>query len=126
MSMIEERRKILNMIAEGKISAEEGAQLINALRETTHEPCCGTETLAGGGARWFRVRVTDTTGKTQINVSLPINLVDVGLKMGARFVPDLADAEIEEILTAVRGGVQGRIIEIYDEEDGERLEIFVE
>ena len=31
MSTSEERLKILNMIAEGKISAEEGAQLLKAL-----------------------------------------------------------------------------------------------
>jgi hypothetical protein len=126
MSTAEERRKILNMVAEGKISAEEGAQLLSALRKASRETQGRVEPTMGGGARYFRVRITDATGKTRINVSLPINLIDVGLKMGARFVPDLQDSELEDIMNAVREGAQGRIAVIQDEEDGETVEIFVE
>jgi len=124
MSTAEERRKILTMVAEGKISAEEGAQLLNALRKKSREPLAPP--VSGSGARYFRVRITDASGKTKINVSLPINLIDVGLKMGARFVPDLQDTEMEDILTAIREGAQGRIALIQDEEDGEVVEVFVE
>jgi hypothetical protein len=125
MSTAEERRKILNMIAEGKISAEEGAQLLSALRKASREAPGRAETMAAG-ARYFRVRITDATGKAKINVSLPINLIDVGLRMGARFVPDLQDSELEDIMAAVRDGAQGRIAVLQDEEDGELVEIFVE
>jgi hypothetical protein len=127
MSTAEERRKILNMVAEGKISAEEGAQLLGALQKASRQTPGRNEAAVGaGGARYFRVRITDASGKTKINVSLPINLIDVGLKMGARFVPDLQDSELEDILQAVREGAQGRIAAIQDEEDGEFVEIFVE
>lgn len=123
MTTADERRTILNMVAEGKISAEEGAQLLNALRKASQPP---SPPSRSGGARYFRVRITDASGKTKINVSLPLNLIDVGLKMGARFVPDLQDAELEDILAAVREGAQGRIAVLEDEEDGEVVEIFVE
>ena len=38
----------------------------------------------------MRVRVTDTdTGKTRVNIRLPLNLVGSGIKMGMRFVPEV-------------------------------------
>ena len=44
---------------------------------------------APGGARWFRVRVTDVrSGKVKVNVSLPMGLINFGLKLGAKYVPE--------------------------------------
>ncbi len=77
--------------------------------------------------RWFRVRVTDTfSGRNKVNVNIPFGLVNVGLKMGARFVPDMEDGKLQELLVAVRSGQQGKVIDVTDEESGERVEIFVE
>jgi len=68
----EERLKILKMIDEGKISADEGAKLLAALgesRKTARKPPVSTRL---GGARWLRVRVTDmVTGKAKATVNLP-------------------------------------------------------
>ena len=61
-----------------------------------------------------------------MNVSLPIGLVDVGLKLGARFAPEMAGMDVSAIQAALKDGVQGRIIEVDDEDDDERVEIFVE
>jgi hypothetical protein len=78
-------------------------------------------------AKWMRVRVTDLdTGKTSVNVNLPIGLVNVGLRMGARFVPDMEGYEIEEISEALRQGLTGKIVDIVDEDEGQRVEIYVE
>ncbi len=75
--------------------------------------------------RWFRVRVTDTkSGRTKINVNIPIGLVNVGIKMGARFAPELDQGQYAHLLEAIRGGRQGKVIDI--QEEGEHVEIFVE
>lgn len=126
MASIEERMQILKMIEEGKISAAEGAELLRALEKTTtapsHEPLKGAS-----NPRWFRVRVTDMgSGRQKVNVNIPMGLVNVGLKMGARFAPEVEDVNFDEIMEAVRSGQQGKIMDVTDEESGERVEIFVE
>jgi hypothetical protein len=127
MASTEERLQILKMIEEGKISAAEGAELLRALdhksdRAPTQEPLKGVS-----APRWFRVRVTDTnTGRNKVNINIPMGLVNVGIKMGARFAPEIEGQQLESILEAVRSGQQGKVMDIVDEEDGERVEIFVE
>ncbi len=82
---------------------------------------------APNGARSFRVRVTDIrSGRVKVNVSLPLGLIDFGLKLGAKYVPEEAGFNIEEIRQAVRSGLVGKIIAVEDSEDGERVEVFVE
>lgn len=124
MATAEERLEVLRMIEEGKITAAEGADLLRALDKGSKH----SEPLRGSSApRWFRVRVTDmTTGSNKVNVNIPMGLVNVGIKMGAKFAPELEDSEYESIMDAIRSGKQGKIMDIFDEEDGERVEIFVE
>ncbi|HMT19737.1 MAG TPA: hypothetical protein PKE20_00585 [Promineifilum sp.] len=127
MATTEERLQILKMIEEGKISAAEGAELLRAL-DTKVEKHQMQEPLKGASApRWFRVRVTDVnTGRNKVNINIPMGLVNVGIKMGARFAPEIEGQQLEGILDAVRSGQLGKVMDITDEEDGERVEIFVE
>jgi hypothetical protein len=66
------------------------------------------------------------TGKPKVNVNIPMGLVSMGLRLGAQFAPGLEDFDIEELMAAIDEGVQGKIIEVENEEDGERVEIFIE
>ena len=87
MATSEERMQILKMIEDGKITASDGAELLRALdRDVNAKP---SEPLKGASTpRWFRVRVTDlSTGKSKVSVNIPMGLVNVGMKMGARFAP---------------------------------------
>jgi sirohydrochlorin ferrochelatase len=125
MATVEERMKILKMVEEGKVSAADGAQLLAALSDSRRPPA--PPAAVTGGARWFRVRVTDLkTGKTKVTVNIPMGLVDVGIKMGARFAPNLDSDQMAILSEALRSGQVGKLIEATDEEDGERVEIFVE
>jgi hypothetical protein len=125
MATTDERMRILKMISEKQITAEEGAGLLEALRGSSAGDTSGRNETSK--ARWLRIRVTDRpSGRTKVNVSLPIGLVDVGLKMGARFAPEMAGMDVSAIQAALKDGVQGRIIEVDDEDDDERVEIFVE
>ncbi|MEJ2207955.1 MAG: hypothetical protein P8129_02835 [Anaerolineae bacterium] len=127
MPSTEERMQILNMVAEGKISAEEGAKLLSALEPERKKGHAVVSMTAPSKARWFRVRVTDLeTGKNKVNVNLPMSLVDVGTRMGARFAPELEDVDFEDIIEQIKSGAQGKIIEVEDSEGGERVEIYVE
>ncbi len=128
MATVEERMKILKMIEEGKITAEDGAKLLAALAESRKTPSAPLSlTGAGSEARWFRVRVTDlATGKTKVNVNIPMGLVNVGIKMGARFAPDLDAEQMEALAEALKSGATGKLLDVTDDEDGEHVEIFVE
>jgi hypothetical protein len=127
MATTEERLQILKMIEEGKISAAEGAELLRAL-DTKGDRPQSPEPMKGASApRWFRVRVTDVqSGRNKVNINIPMGLVNVGIKMGARFAPEIEGEKLEGILDAVRSGQLGKVMDITDEEDGERVEIFVE
>lgn len=126
MASVEERLQILKMIEEGKITANEGAELLRALDQNR-----GGETavpLKGASKpRWFRVRVTDLhSGRNKVSVNIPMGLVNVGIKMGARFVPETEGVEFQQIMAAIRSGQQGKVMDVLNEEEGERIEIFVE
>ena len=126
MATTEERMQILKMVAEGTITAEEGAKLLAALepaRAPQRHPISGEPSQP----RWFRVRVTDLeTGRNKVNVNLPMSLVEVGTRMGARFSPELEDLDFHDIINQVKGGAQGKIVEVEDMDGGERVEIYVE
>ena len=128
MATVEERMKVLKMIEEGRISAEDGAKLLAALSDSRKTASAGAMGLSSGSeARWFRVRVTDlATGKTKVNVNIPMGLVNVGIKMGARFAPGLETEQMEALAEALRTGAIGKIVDVSDEESGEHVEIFVE
>jgi hypothetical protein len=126
MANTEERMQILRMIEEGKITAGEGAELLRALEKQSSGP--DAEPLRGASEpRWFRVRITDLkTGKNKVNVNIPMGLVNVGMKMGARFAPEMEGVDYVDLMEAIRSGQQGKVIDVTDTEDGERVEIFVE
>jgi len=120
----EERMKILKMIDEGKITAEEGSRLLSTLSESRKPARKVTLQGSTGGARWLKIRVTDmVTGKAKATVNLPLGLVDAGLNIASKYAPDIA---FGELVDAINDGAEGKIIDVIDEEDDEHVEIFIE
>ena len=128
MATAEERMRVLKLIEDGKISAEEGARLLAALGKNDKQARRQrgtTDSRAEGEGRWLRLRVSDTrSGKTRVNMTIPLGLVNMGLAVGARFVPDVAELDVEAIRNALRSGLHGKILEVRD--DDELVEIYVE
>lgn len=123
----DERMRILKMVEDGKISAEEGARLLVALRESGKD-AGRAPTPPGSRANmkgWLRVRVTDVaTGRTKVNVNLPLGLVDAGMNIATQFAPNI---NFSQIADAVRSGeLEGKIVDVMDEEDGEHIEVYVD
>ena len=127
MPTAEERMKILKMIEQGKISADDGARLLAALDKSRDgkrgSSGGGSSDGFGGSARYFRVRVTDTvTGQQKVAVNIPIGLVNFGL----RFVPESAHDKVQAVRDAVESGMTGRIVDVTEADEGHRVEIFLE
>jgi len=119
----EERLQILNMVVQGQVSASGASKLLAALDQAQG----GGPAVTGKPGRWFRVRVTDMgTGKSKVNINIPMSLVNVGMKMGARFVPNVDGEHMEAIKQAIKQGAQGKIMDVEDQEDSEHVEIFID
>lgn len=128
--MNEEIKKILKMIEEGHITADEGQGLIEALGADSIETNEYDWSPTNKKAKFFKIRVTEN-GKQIVNISLPISLVEVGLKLGAKIdnkhaggIEGLEDIDFDEIIKAVKGGAQGKLVDI--DKDDTKVEIFVE
>jgi hypothetical protein len=122
MATSEERLKILQMIQEEKISAADGAKLLEALAKGAGAaPPSGSLSTEG---RYMRVRVTNlATGKNKVSVNLPLSLVDAGMNIASSFVPDIATDDIRE---AISKGLTGKIVEVTDGDDQELVEVYIE
>jgi hypothetical protein len=127
MANSEERMKILKMIEDGKVSAEEGAKLLTAISESRRGSIGSNSAKTVGAGHLLRIRVTDiTSGRSKATVSLPLALIDAGMKIGAHFVPEVEGVDMSAVMDALRAGVTGKIIDVVDDEDGEHVEIYVD
>lgn len=135
MSTSEERLKILKMVQEGKLTAEEAVKIIEAL-DTLPEKAGGLPvppeppappSASRSAPKYLHVRVTDTnTGKVRVNVRLPLTVISAGLKMGAKFSPEVQGLDMEQLMGFIKSGETGQVVDVLDEEDGEHVEVFVE
>ena len=123
MATAEERIQVLKMIQSGQITAEEGARLLEALESRPQkEPQLESH---GKEPSQFHIRVTDLeTGRQKIDLRMPWRLVNVGINMGARFARE--EIHVDDFVEAIQAGTAGKIVDVVDEEDCERIEIFVE
>jgi hypothetical protein len=90
--MNEERKKVLDMLADGKISADEAERLINALENKTTETSPQTalsETL-DNLPRYLFVKV-DAVDGDKVNIRVPLKLVKAGIKLQALLPQDAQD-----------------------------------
>ncbi len=96
--MNEERRKILDMLAQGKITVEEAEKLLAAVGETG--PGAAAETDASGRRAWKYLRVQVEPGPAsekgdRVNIRVPFKLIRAGLKFAA-FIPHEAHAKVNQ------------------------------
>ena len=90
--MNEERKKVLNMLADGKISADEAERLINALENKTTEtsPQTALTKTLDNLPRYLFVKV-DAVDGDKVNIRVPLKLVKAGIKLQALLPQDAQD-----------------------------------
>ncbi len=136
MSTAEERTKILEMLAQGTITADEAVRLLEKSPDAAAapDPIPATETVSekpklrnGQQPRWLHIRVSDlNSGKDRVKVKLPFRLMRWGLKMGSKFTDELDGLDVDELIHAMHDGDDGMLVDVQDEADGEHVQIFVE
>lgn len=79
----------------------------------------------------MKILVTDLTGKKKVNLKVPLALVRWGLRMGGKvnIAGDaLKDLDLENILTEemLNDGVPGVLVDVEDDDTGEKVLITLE
>lgn len=95
--MNEERRKILDMLAQGKITAAEAEKLLDAVGATAPGP---SGEGAPGARSWRYLRVQVDPGPhsesgDRVNIRVPFKLIRAGLKFAA-FIPREAHDKVNQ------------------------------
>lgn len=137
MTSAEERRKILEMLAEGKINTAEAAALLGDSRAGNAEESKASSVAVeqktpaakepGRGPQWLHIRVSDLeSGRSRVAVNIPLQLVKIGAQLGSGFVPEFERIDWE-LLSSSLAGSEGRpLVDVRDEEDGDHVQIYVD
>jgi hypothetical protein len=133
--MSEDRLRILKMVEDKKITAEEAAKLLAAMDSPASQ----------GKAHWLKVRVFDRgSDKPKVRVTVPLSILKIAGKLGGKFsvmMPDEAkeqleakgiklDAEsledIEKLFDQLAVNGRYQLVDVEDDEDGERVEVYID
>ena len=99
--MNEQRKDILDMLAEGKITAAEAEQLIAALERDQPPAASSLEARPKGKAKYLRVVVDalEDGEPARVNVRVPLQLLRAGVRLAALIPPQAlgkANAELSK------------------------------
>ncbi|MBA3687834.1 MAG: hypothetical protein H0W81_03205 [Chloroflexi bacterium] len=125
--MGDELTTVLRLVAEGKLSADEAAPIIEALgRHSPPRPSgppAAVPPSTTGKARGRRVRIQVTErGRRVVDVRVPLAFA----AMAARMVPGIPDSYAVLIERAVEDEMVGPIVDLAEDEDGDAVLITVE
>ncbi len=139
--MTEEKKRILDMVQEGKITAEEGVELLAALEEEKQGELAPKP--ENNSKRYLRVKIKSE--KNNVNLKIPLGLFKIVSKlanMGIRMIPksameemreegiDLSEIDFAELISLIdEGSVDGKLVDIdtEDSSDGKtKVEVYVD
>ena len=85
--MNEHRRRILDMLAAGKITADEAEQLLSALPTPDAPPAEQAAGTTSPGGKYLRIEVVkpahDGIREKKVNIRVPVTVLRSGLKLGS-------------------------------------------
>jgi hypothetical protein len=99
--MNDDRKRILSMLADGKLTADEAEKLLDAMSRSSASPVSTLEApRPSNRAKYFRVEVLADEGNahpTRVNVRIPIQLLRAGVRLSA-LIPPRAREEVNAAL----------------------------
>ena len=119
--------KILALVAEGRLTADEADEILRALdgthanEETADEPAAAERAPSSArDARNLRIEGTEN-GRRVVNLRVPLNIAG----WASNFLPGLSDEDANRIRGAIASGARGTLVDIADE-NGDRVLIISE
>lgn len=111
---VTERARILRMLEEGKVSADEAARLLDALASDLNQPVEGVQ----------RIRITvREPGLSPVHITFPMRLVRTLAHLAAH-TSSSGRLDIEQIVRSVAESQGSKLVEI--EHGDQRIEVFAE
>ena len=79
--------------------------------------------------QWVHIRVkNDRPGEHNVNISVPLDLGVVAVRVAEPFVPQMRHTGIDDVIVSLKNNVKGDqpiIIDVHDDEDGEHVQVIV-
>ena len=134
--------RVLRLVAEGRLTADEAGPILDALEDRigapggqAGDPAAAWSGAAGSSgaadpddaasgatdrdpAKTLRVQVTDG-GRAVINLRIPLSLGRAALSQ----VPGISDSTSDRIREAIKAGIKGPIVDVDDGDDGVRISL---
>ena len=112
-SRSDERLKILSMVEDGTITADEAAKMLTALEEVELEVAPGSK---GPSPKWIHIQVLDE--KDKVDIRLPFGLI----RIAESFIPTQAREEmsknginLNELTRMMESSGHGKLVEVQEE-----------
>lgn len=131
--MNEDKKIILDMLAEGKITSEEADKLLNKLTDCGE--CCGCEgdcdcnkpskAEKANHKRFLHIKVNEGDNPT-VDINIPLVLAEVGLKLIPKkqlAVLEANNIDIKSILDLIHNGTDDAIMDINTINDGKPVTV---
>jgi hypothetical protein len=140
------RKQILEMLSAGEIDVTRATEMLNEARGedtppapevppvppappvTPPAPEKPIPAVGKSGRRWLHIHVSDLeSGKNRVRVNVPLGLVHFGLRIGAHFTDEVDNDIIRDVVDALHDEqLTGTLVEVEDEEDNERVHVFID
>lgn len=147
MSTETTRKEILDLLAQGKITAMEASEMLSATTavappaqpapptkeaQQEEEPVSKADRLTepdtnGKQPSWLRVRVRNLqTGKSKVSVNIPLTMVHFGLQFANRFNSQQDDFNLHQWSDMLFKAEQGILVDVEDAESNEHVQIYLD
>lgn len=121
--MNEEIKRILKMVEDGKISADQASELISALKDKETQ----SEQPKSSADKHLKVNIVSHNGKN-VNIKLPIKFVKGIIKATGKLPVHIngnQEIDMKTISDAIENDITGRIVELTSNE-GDHIEVVIE
>ena len=97
--MNEDRKRVLAMLAAGKITADEAERLLDAMSRNNGDVATMSPPRSNTAPKYFRVEVNalDDDDPTTVNVRIPVALLRAGVRLSS-LIPPKAREEVNQAL----------------------------
>jgi DUF4097 and DUF4098 domain-containing protein YvlB len=128
------KAEIQASIEESKASAREAVKEAHEFAQKVREQKLETDETrktfaetSSRGPRYFHLSVTDThTGKSRVDVRMPVGVITAGVKLGAHFSPEIHGMDTNHLLEMISEGDTGKVMDIVDDDDCEHVVVTLE
>ena len=120
--MTADRKRILDMLADGKITSDEAEKLLNAVESKKNEIQKGGDYATANIPKYLFVKVDSKEGD-KVNIRVPLKIIRAGIKLKS-LIPQEAQEKIDEKLG--EKGVNFKLEDISEENIHELMEALTE